>query len=134
MTASSTELEPWKRRALEMFTAAMHQQLIRPENSTKGGWEGADTAQLMNEVWYHAAKLLKAVETLEDRQLNVARHGEHGIRQARIALLEFAADVGNCAMIVAEVTDALELAWEPEVGESGEEKVEWSHRYRRYGP
>lgn len=121
-------LDPWKRRAAMQYVQAMMDQLERDENASKGGWEEMSSAELMNEVWYHAAKLLKAIDTVEDRVLNVNAHGEHGIREARLALLEFAADVGNCAMMVAETTDSLELVGDPEVGENGEKTVEWQTR------
>ena len=121
-------LEPWKRRALDMYSAAMFQQLSRPENSVKAGWADATSQELLNEVWYHAAKLLKATTALDAA---IARGESEATRvDLRKAVLEFAADVGNCAMIVAETTDALELVGEPDVGERGEEAAEW--HYRRY--
>ena len=107
-----------------MYAGAMLGQLIREENQSKEGWESASSDQLLLEVWYHAAKLQKAVQALE--KAIEAGASEETRRDIRKSVLEFAADVGNCAMIVAESTSALELLGDPEVGERGEEKAGWA--------
>jgi hypothetical protein len=82
---------------------------------------------LMNDVWYHAAKLLKATQALEAFEEAYPVRGNPDTRTAlQRAVLEFAADVGNCAMFVADVTGALTHSEDDLVGEDGEETVEWS--------
>jgi hypothetical protein len=111
----------------------MEKQLARPENADKGGWEDGDVALLMNETWYHVAKLLKAVEKLEEvKEANAAgarrRNGKYALDVPATffhAVLEFAADVGNCALIVADVTGALEHSEDDAVGEDGERTIDW---------
>ncbi len=116
-------LEPWKKAAVKSFARAMEQQLAREENQEKGDWEGADVPALMNEVWYHAAKLLKATEAL-DKWDGFGRDPSTG-EDLKRALLEFAADVGNCAMIIADVTGALQHSEDDAVGEDGERTINW---------
>lgn len=110
---------------VDAYARAMKAQLQRPENAEKTDWEDGDHVVLMNDVWYHAAKLLKATRALEAHQQD-SFGTDPDTRQALLrAVLEFAADVGNCAMIVADVTGALEHSEDDLVGEAGEEAVGW---------
>jgi len=123
-------LDPWKKAAVAAFARAMEQQLARPENIDKGAWEDGNVSALMNEVWYHAAKLFKSTEALASWD-GFGRDPSTG-EDLKRALLEFAADVANCAMIVAEVTGALEHSEDDAVGESGETTIDW-HVSGHYG-
>jgi hypothetical protein len=78
-------------REIEVFAQAMRNELRA--NAHKGDWTGASLSELSFEVLYHAAKLELAI-----------REGD------KKAILEFAADVGNGAMMVADVAEALDLS------------------------
>jgi hypothetical protein len=106
-----------------MYATAMLVQLGRDENQAKDGWENGSHEQQLLEVWYHAAKLQKSVQALDNAVAGGASAATRN--EIRKAILEFAADVGNCAMIVAESTNALEMLGDPDVGERGEETVDW---------
>ena len=123
MTQSSIDLAPWKRTAADMYATAMLVQLGRDENQAKDGWENGTQDQQLLEVWYHVAKLQKSVQALDNAVAGGASEATRN--EIRKAILEFAADVGNCAMIVAESTNALEMLSDPDVGERGEETVDW---------
>lgn len=114
---------------VDAYARAMKAQLMRPENAEKTDWDDGDHVELMNDVWYHAAKLLKATRALQSYQEASPANGmltqEETEKNLRRAILEFAADVGNCAMIVADVTGALEHSEDDMVGEAGEEAVGW---------
>lgn len=73
---------------LEVFTLAMQHEL--DVNAFKGSWKDHDLDSLMVDLVYHVAKLQVAVREKYQR-----------------GVMELAADVGNCAMFVADVVGAL---------------------------
>ena len=87
------ELDLHKRGEPEVLTfgAAMMQEL--QNNSHKGDWADMPLGQGVHELFYHVAKLGLAAKEIGD-------HSE--------AVLEYAADVGNCAMFVADNYGALD--------------------------
>lgn len=86
-------------RVFEAFVLRMARELAT--NSHKGdrpGWRRAGSREMVSEVLYHAAKLTYAVRQYEQ--------GDGELEKVR----EFAADVGNCALMVADCCDAFEPA------------------------
>jgi hypothetical protein len=122
---ATPSLDGYRLAATHAYLRAMRGELVKPENMEKGDWDDQSPDEAMNELWYHVAKLLKAVQSRNDREKNNT-HGVHGVSVANKAVLEFAADVGNCAMIVADACGALD-ATEADL-ESAEEVVVW-HPY-----
>lgn len=76
---------------LGLFAEAMQREL--DANEHKGGWGDVDQRVLVNDVAYHVLKLMRALRT-----------------GPATRVLEHAADVANCAMIVADSAGVLNVA------------------------
>lgn len=110
MAASDWHPEVYK------FAEQMDRQLRDPGNRDKGDWTEMEPGDAVSETFYHVAKLHKAVERL-------VQSGETPEPLVVKALMEFAADVGNHAMIVADVCNALDA--DPDYAEQAEKTVGW---------
>lgn len=78
------------------FAGAMVRELAANRHKgDRAGWQQMNGREAVNEVLYHAAKLSYAL-----------RQYEQGDGPAD-KILEFAADIGNCAMMVADVAGVL---------------------------
>lgn len=104
------------------FARAMNAELLKPENTDKGHWTDLDLDEIMLEVWYHAAKLQKGIKALQFAD-SVAT-AQNAQRDLRKAVLEFAADVGNCAMMVADCAGVLHHT-EADL-DSAESVIQWA--------
>jgi hypothetical protein len=88
---------PGEARCLDAFVVRMAEELAA--NSHKGdrdGWLNAGSRLMVSEVLYHAAKLAYALRQYEQ--------GDGDADQVR----EFAADVANCSLMVADCGGVLE--------------------------
>lgn len=122
LVEAEAALDGYRKAASSAYLRAMRAELAKPENLEKEDWEDADPMVLMNDVWYHVAKLLKAVNAWREAG-KPALEGKVGVMAVTKAVLEFAADVGNCAMMVADACGALQTT-EADL-ESAEEAVGW---------
>lgn len=92
-----TQRRPEEVGLLAAFTKRMRTELA--SNAHKGdrpGWLSAGSREMVAEVLYHAAKLSYALRQAEQGDGDPDK------------VLEFAADVGNCAMMVADCAGVLE--------------------------
>lgn len=88
-------------RLTALMEAQMRHELAA--NAHKGdGWAEKPLREHEHEVVYHALKLLLA-----------ARYADAGEASARDAVREYAADVANCAAMLADSLGALELGHDP---------------------
>lgn len=85
------------------FSVAMLNEL--QVNAHKGDWRDVDHGTAAHEVLYHGVKLALALGAMR----RVRDAGERAV--VRQAVLEYAADCGNCAMMAAHAVGALDLAY-----------------------
>lgn len=72
------------------FADSMRAEMVA--NDHKGGWDKTTVPEMLKDLLYHVAKLAVAVE-----------------RDHKQAIHEYAADVGNCSMMLADIAGALML-------------------------
>jgi NTP pyrophosphatase (non-canonical NTP hydrolase) len=101
------------------FAAAMETELI--ENSHKGGWDGCEPGWLLRRLGQEVGELRRALRAYRRAKDTAERKGIYDapLTKERDALRSEAADVGNFAMMIVDVCDALRPA-APADGRKGE--------------
>jgi hypothetical protein len=107
----SARLGPAESQSVEAFATAMCDELAA--NAHKGrreNWQQMSSERAVAELLYHSAKLAYALRALEDCI------DPDEVEPAQAAVLEHAADVGNCALMAADVAGVLAVDHHPTQG------------------
>lgn len=90
------------------FALAMQRELEKPNNLEKGPWTAIHERAHLMEIVYHAGKLARALDALDDARAEARVPDSEAVKLAEGAVLEFAADIGNHAMMLADSADVLD--------------------------
>lgn len=96
---------------IELFSRLMLREMV--DNSHKGDWIGMTFMDLAHELAHHQAKLLRAMNAMSQTNRTRSQRLTIDFIAAQDAVLEYAADCGNIAMMAAVIAGEMQIKYAP---------------------